>query len=219
MTMLTLARLTAAILFGFMAATGANSSVGPLEKANEKLCSDKYIVVPTIKGVAGKKGDQGIPGRPGMQGPPGPPGAPCNCNFNAQFASLQSQIDSLKITRRHLSKNKIYQLFTNPSNYHSARQQCANHGGVLAMPKNAIQNAGIQQVVRGDRAFIGLNDIQHENNFVFSDGSRLGLYRNFALGEPNSFGGDEDCVNIYPNGKWNDIGCHTQLHFICEFPA
>ncbi|XP_061417389.1 collectin-10-like [Lethenteron reissneri] len=173
MTMAILVRLAAAILFGFVAATGALSSVGPLEKANKKLCSDKYIVVPTITGVAGEKGDQGIPGIPGVQGPPGPPGAPCNCNFNAQFASLQSQIDSLKGTRQHLPKNKIYRLFTNRSNYHSARQQCANHGGVLAMPKNAIQNARIQQVVRGDRAFIGLNDIQLENNFVFSDGSRF----------------------------------------------
>jgi hypothetical protein len=34
--------------------------------------------------------------------------------------------------------------------------------------------------------------------------------------EPNNFGGEEDCTQIYYSSKWNDLRCSRQLHIVCE---
>jgi len=40
----------------------------------------------------------------------------------------------------------------------------------------------------------------------------------WSVGEPNDAGGNEDCVNIWPeiSYRWNDQNCATELCFVCE---
>ena len=45
-------------------------------------------------------------------------------------------------------------------------------------------------------------------------------YVNFANGEPNNSGDNEDCVGLKKNdvsGQWNDVVCETPMRYLCEF--
>ena len=50
--------------------------------------------------------------------------------------------------------------------------------------------------------WIGLS--KRESGFGWTDGSAL-AYINWAAGEPNNWeGNNEDCVEMFSNGYWND---------------
>lgn len=63
----------------------------------------------------------------------------------------------------------------------------------------------------GDVIWIGFNDEAVEGQFVWYDQSPV-VYTNWASGEPNNSGGNEDCTQIYPGGSqpgtWNDLKCN-----------
>lgn len=64
--------------------------------------------------------------------------------------------------------------------------------------------------------FIGLNDRDLEDEWVWSDGSELRWSR-WNAGEPNDYGDGEDCVELRSRqDSWNDIGCYQERPFICE---
>ncbi len=62
--------------------------------------------------------------------------------------------------------------------------------------------------------WIGLTDLDQEGVWVWADGSTPD-YLNWNGGEPNN-AGNEDCVQLYPSGAWNDINCATPYAVICE---
>merc|ERR1711907_649374 len=39
---------------------------------------------------------------------------------------------------------------------------------------------------------------------------------NWASGEPNSFGGSEECVGMWLDGTWNDFRCNSQQAYVCK---
>lgn len=63
----------------------------------------------------------------------------------------------------------------------------------------------------GDVIWIGFNDEAVEGQFQWYDGSQV-VYTNWAPGEPNNSGGNENCTQIYPGGNypgtWNDLKCN-----------
>ena len=68
----------------------------------------------------------------------------------------------------------------------------------------SLVNMGLNSV--NDVIWIGLNDEAVEGTFVWYDQSPV-TYTNWASGEPNNNGSGEDCVQIYPDGRWNDLPC------------
>ena len=54
----------------------------------------------------------------------------------------------------------------------------------------------------------------------YRDGSPVnGQYSNFAEGEPDE-NGEEDCVEMYATGQWNDDSCYKRRQFFfVEYPA
>ena len=67
-----------------------------------------------------------------------------------------------------------------------------------------------------DGLWIGLDDIEEEGAFRWSDGNKL-EYTNWMPGNPGDTLGGEDCVEFYyPDGTWNDINCSWKVDgFIC----
>ncbi|XP_071793642.1 echinoidin-like [Asterias amurensis] len=55
-------------------------------------------------------------------------------------------------------------------------------------------------------------------SFAWIDGSPAGNYTNWAPGEPNNRGGEEDCVEMYDTSMWNDKKCIQLRRFICKRP-
>ena len=69
---------------------------------------------------------------------------------------------------------------------------------------------------RFDRLMIGLEDFSLTSGWRWSDNSIV-KYLNFAKGEPSNFKGMESCVEIWPNGEWNDFACNDKLYFVCKW--
>jgi hypothetical protein len=66
------------------------------------------------------------------------------------------------------------------------------------------------------RWFIGLNDRDIEDEWVWSDGSEL-IWSRWNSGEPNDWGDGEDCVEFRSTqDSWNDIACSQAHAFVCE---
>ncbi|MFT5584635.1 MAG: hypothetical protein ACI9VR_002220 [Cognaticolwellia sp.] len=64
----------------------------------------------------------------------------------------------------------------------------------------------------------GLSDYASEGNWTWADGSAVS-YTNWASGEPNNAGNDEDCMEVgyYATGRWNDNRCSSQHPFMCTY--
>ena len=77
-----------------------------------------------------------------------------------------------------------------------------------------------QQEVRwGVRTWIGLHrDSSNKSRWQWIDSS-LAVRLNFFPNNPDNSGGIEDCVEMYPSRKWNDLNCNTPLHYSCELSS
>lgn len=70
---------------------------------------------------------------------------------------------------------------------------------------------------------IGVNDQSVEGDYRFEDGGSVS-FTDWATGEPNDAGGNEDCAGVYGPGNpttgnrglWNDYQCTQAMAFVCE---
>ena len=116
---------------------------------------------------------------------------------------------------------KIFKTAGAVKSYSDAEQLCREAKGQLASPRSAAENEAVAQLVRAKNkhAYLSMNDISKEGKFTYPTGGSLD-YSNWAPGEPNNRAkdeGPENCVEIFPDGKWNDVPCSYQLLVICEF--
>ena len=109
-----------------------------------------------------------------------------------------------------------YSYFTSSGiNRQNARDMCLAWGGDLATVTSLEENTLMFYTrTAGSYCWIGLKDIDNKNTFVWADGSSS-TYRNWVAGEPNDFGGNEDCVDTFAGQDWNDISCATIIN--CYF--
>jgi len=70
-----------------------------------------------------------------------------------------------------------------------------------------------------DRAWIGLNDMRAEGQWVWDSGEPV-TYVNWAAGEPNDVRGNEDCVEVLATHRrgWNDNQCDQRFPGVCKRP-
>ena len=83
----------------------------------------------------------------------------------------------------------------------------------------AINNAGITGVAQ--IVWIGLNDIDNENVFVFSDGTPFDFTSELIS---DNWNGNEHCVEVRAtDGLWRDLACDgtpfVPVGFVCNNPC
>lgn len=109
-----------------------------------------------------------------------------------------------------------------PARWDVAQRTCVANGGELAMIDTDAENNALFQALRPRMGvpdlWIGLSDEAIENNFRWISGEPLQTPI-WHPGEPNDFGGVEDCVQwVLSDGRWNDLPCHTPRPSLCEKP-
>uniref|UniRef100_F6RAF6 C-type lectin domain-containing protein n=1 Tax=Ciona intestinalis TaxID=7719 RepID=F6RAF6_CIOIN len=126
--------------------------------------------------------------------------------------------------RPWLSVGNGYLYRTIPArNYHAANTTCRAIGGRLAVvaPRNehTMRTITTHPLIRtvSSHNWIGLNDIEQENTWVWENGERL-LSRDahWNSGEPTNSEGREDCVVAFSTGGWNDVPCDINATPLCE---
>lgn len=98
--------------------------------------------------------------------------------------------------------------------------RCAQDGGHLVKIETAAENAFVNSLRAGSRAWIGLDDRANEGTFVWHDGDVLqgSDYTDWSPGEPNNQNGmgiGGDCGELADN-QWYDNRCDANQQFICE---
>ena len=113
---------------------------------------------------------------------------------------------------------KIFKTAGSEKTFQDAQQVCTQAGGQLPSPRSAAENEALTQLATAQNkaAFLSMTDTRKEGTFIYPTGEPL-VYSNWAPQEPNNDGGSENCVEIFPNGKWNDKVCGEQRLVICEF--
>ena len=116
---------------------------------------------------------------------------------------------------------KIFKTAGVVKSFLDAQQVCREATGQLASPCSAVENEAVTQLVRAQnkQAYLSMSDIATEGMFTYPTGESL-VYSNWASGEPNNKvkgGSQENCLEIYLYGNWNDILCSEERLVICEF--
>jgi hypothetical protein len=91
--------------------------------------------------------------------------------------------------------------------------------GYLATITSAAENTFIQNLLVED-AWLGGSDAAVEGEWRWIAGPEAGTlftFTNWSSGEPNSFFGEEDYMEIYVTGDWNDEGHRTPGGYMVEY--
>ncbi|KAM5129941.1 pulmonary surfactant-associated protein A-like [Mantella aurantiaca] len=187
---------------------------------------------PGERGPIGKKGDQGAAGPMGLPGFPGEPGqkgdrAQSDAIFESLYgsgANLEAQISNIWNIWRfendvYPASKKIYVSNRKQANFVTALSICKSYGGILPTPLSDSENAAVlKEALKTQKQyiFLGVDDQNNEGVFTYTDGSKPLIYSNWRATEPNG-GIKENCVEINPEGKWNDISCLGLFPVVCEF--
>ena len=101
-------------------------------------------------------------------------------------------------------------------NYTAAAAQCESDGSFLAIPRSEAESDFIADLIPNEHIWIGINDIEQEENFVSVDGSDIS-FTNWNSGEPNDWSSNEDGVEInFNDGRWNDLSVNEERKFVCS---
>uniref|UniRef100_A0A3B5K7G8 C-type lectin domain-containing protein n=1 Tax=Takifugu rubripes TaxID=31033 RepID=A0A3B5K7G8_TAKRU len=98
------------------------------------------------------------------------------------------------------------------ANWTYARSWCREQGGDLAVIDNQDWFLHFKPVIH--RFCVKLPE-GPDNQYAWSDGVSPVLYTNWNDKEPNNAEGT-NCVEMYPDGLWNDNNCLQKRGFVCR---
>nr|XP_039253116.1 collectin-11-like [Styela clava] len=181
-------------------------------------------------GRQGAKGERGTPGQSGAsgrQGAKGESGTPCDCSRYDELArkvQILEQTDKLVADGwyRVPSYPYWYKLVKVSSYYQTAKKNCERMGGRLAangIRSRTIRSDLLGKFIRssGNSIWIGLDDLEKQYNWKWSDGVSSTSYNTpWGRGEPNDR--NERCACMYQPLQYQiaDLRCNYKLYYLCE---
>ncbi|KAI8521345.1 hypothetical protein Bbelb_010990 [Branchiostoma belcheri] len=183
---------------------GATGPVGPRSAGPPGPQGQKGAVGPAGPCSTGPPGPVGPPGERGARGPIGRPGEKCEIGPTAFVAACPKR-------SYQQWRGICYKAFVTPKKFSRATATCRQDGGTLPMPRDANTNAFLMSLFKtttgSDRRFwLGLSDERQEGVFKWADGTPLGAYAPWDLGQPlkdHVHGQLENCVYMTKSGNWN----------------
>ncbi|XP_073730767.1 uncharacterized protein [Misgurnus anguillicaudatus] len=111
-------------------------------------------------------------------------------------------------------QSSLYYISSEKKSRSESRKYCKDRGADLIIINTKEEQDFIQKNYGNDKPWIGLTDSDKEGTWKWVDGSTL-TSSFWRSGEPNSFGGDEDCV-VFESTGWGDYPCFHNYKWICE---
>lgn len=101
----------------------------------------------------------------------------------------------------------------------AARDACTSVRQHLVTFELAAENDVVNATLgTGANHWIGFSDLAAEGTWAWVTGQPV-IYTKWAAGEPNDWGGNEDCAEMYVDGVWNDLNCGDARPYLCEDPG
>uniref|UniRef100_A0A663F1V5 C-type lectin domain-containing protein n=1 Tax=Aquila chrysaetos chrysaetos TaxID=223781 RepID=A0A663F1V5_AQUCH len=115
------------------------------------------------------------------------------------------------------SGGKIFATSEKKADFHTTLTKCKEAGGSIATPRNPDENDAILYFVKtfNTYAYLGLKECLIPSRFQFLGSTQLS-YTNWHLNEPSGKG-EEECVEMYTDGTWNDKSCNKNRLIVCQF--
>ncbi|XP_040176635.1 pulmonary surfactant-associated protein A-like isoform X9 [Rana temporaria] len=186
------------------------------------------VEVKTDLGVPAIKGKENLDGIPkvnteevkrdlGIPGIKGAPAIPCTSTLVELCQRVNKMESALKLLefiqvvgdKMIVSSGKIEEI-------EKSRAACQKIGGRMAIPKNEAENNGLSFFTKkhNQYAYVGLKEGPKPGVFLDPKGIPA-LYTSWSKKEPSGQG-QENCVEMYTDGKWNDKGCNQRRLTVCE---
>uniref|UniRef100_A0A7M6DLQ9 Uncharacterized protein n=1 Tax=Clytia hemisphaerica TaxID=252671 RepID=A0A7M6DLQ9_9CNID len=110
-----------------------------------------------------------------------------------------------------------YYFSISKKNWQSAENDCIYLGGHLTSVHSQAENEFINQEIKRTtgNVIVWYGGERKNNVFVWTDGT-IFTKTFWNTGEPNNLGGNENCLNVYATGMWNDISCHNLFYYVCK---
>ena len=108
-----------------------------------------------------------------------------------------------------------YYVHPQPLNWFQARDACAQAGGHLITIASAEENALANSLINYSEHWVGMTDEFVEGSWAWITGEPV-TFTNWSPQEPNNQFG-EDYLEMYVNGKWNDLNGSQSFPFILEY--
>ncbi|XP_077973115.1 alpha-N-acetylgalactosamine-specific lectin-like isoform X1 [Styela clava] len=115
------------------------------------------------------------------------------------------------------SNNFYYKMFLDQVSYATAKANCQEKKANLASVgvRDSSMRNHLISLASGENVWIGLNDIEHEGNFIWEDGVVSTADNTPWINPPDDYEGNEDCVHLTETSL-NDYDCSKLLPYICE---
>ncbi|XP_023649166.1 macrophage mannose receptor 1 [Paramormyrops kingsleyae] len=125
-----------------------------------------------------------------------------------QWRSLGTRNYCYKVYNRNTKQKKTW---------FESRDFCRAIGGDLLSLHSSSEFDGNTMGPMSENAWIGINALNANSGFTWSDGSVVS-YENWGYGEPNNYNDAELCgeVSFYYGKPWNDRHCEAYNNWICQ---
>ncbi|XP_066046730.1 pulmonary surfactant-associated protein A-like [Chamaea fasciata] len=115
------------------------------------------------------------------------------------------------------SGGKIFASNGKTADFDGTVEKCKEAGGSIATPRNPGENDAILYFVKhfNSYAYLGIKQSLIPGKFQPLKGAQLS-YTNWYSNEPSGRG-EEECVEMYTDGTWNDKKCSKSHLIVCQF--
>ncbi|XP_062591071.1 hepatic lectin-like [Saccostrea cucullata] len=118
-------------------------------------------------------------------------------------------------TSWQINGEKKYCFVNNSLNWQAAKDSCTWMESHLLEIESEDEQTWIQIKTSGNRWWMGGTDEESEGTFHWKYSKTTLNYTNWLKGEPNG-GTAENCLEMRPEGLWNDKPCYYSIYYICE---